>query len=268
MATKYPTALDDSVTLGGPFIDKSPPVDPQRNIGAEFRNNANDADIAVQTRLGILNSIDVTSVDWGLMSVGGDPNQGLRVADTHAEWPGAVGEGGLFIATGTGNISYHEVGDPLATFTDLTGGGVSSWNALYATGTQMDVTSASMVFAGTLGNPIFAVEQAGVGGALKLEKTNATGNYLTANNGASDVYSIGPLGATSQQLVGLTGATTANSRTLTSAGTLVPGSLYAQDVVIDGHTSDVAGTFYYGMRYTYTANGSAVSARAINISGD
>lgn len=169
MATKYPTAIDDAVTLGGPFIDTAPPVDPQRNIAAEFRNNLNDATLAIERRLGILGSTDPITVDWGLLTVSGDPNQGVRFENAHVAWPGLIAESGIFVATGTGNVSYHKAGDPLAIFTDLTsGGGISSWNDLYATGTQMDVTGTSMDFVGNSANDVFRVAQTGAGDVLEF----------------------------------------------------------------------------------------------------
>jgi len=147
MSTKYPTDFDDGVTLGPTFIDVVPPADPQRNIAAEFRNNSRDAIIAVQTRVGKTDDPSSTSIDWGLLSVSGSPNQGVRFAGTHALWPGTVSESGIFVANGTGNVSYHKSGDPIGTFTDLTGGGGSTtWDAIYAVDKSLDIDSTPLVF--------------------------------------------------------------------------------------------------------------------------
>jgi len=148
MATKYPVALDDAVTLGGPFIDNVPPVDPQINIAAEFRNNTNDTVIAIETRLGILNDAATSTVDWGLLTISGTPNQGVRFAGEHATWPGAVGESGIFVDSGTKNVSYHKGGDPVGTFYDLTtgAGGIGSWNDLYAASKTMTINAGDLTW--------------------------------------------------------------------------------------------------------------------------
>jgi len=140
MSTKYPTDFDDGVTLGPTFIDVVPPTDPQRDIAAEFRNNGRDAVIAVQTRVGKTDDPSTASVDWGMLSVSGAPNQGLRFAGDHALWPGLVAEDGIFIDSGTGNVSYHKAGDAVGVFTDLTGGGaIPTWDDLLATSQTMDL---------------------------------------------------------------------------------------------------------------------------------
>ncbi len=150
MATKYPTAFDDPVTLGPTFVDVSPPTDPQRNIAAEFRNNLNDGILAVQARLGIINSAVNTSVDWGLMSISGTPNQGVRFAGGHAAFPGLVAEDGIFIDSGTGNVSYHKAGDATGVFTDLTGGGgVGTWDALYAADKTLNIDTSALIWTQT-----------------------------------------------------------------------------------------------------------------------
>ncbi len=148
MATKFPVAIDDATTLGGPFLDDVPPADPQRNIAAEFRNNTNQTVVAVETRLGYLGDPSDTTVDWGLMTVGGAPNQGVRFQTTHVSWPGAVAESGVFVDSGTGNVSYHKAGDPAATFFDLTtgAGGITTWDGLYASSKIMTIDAGDLVW--------------------------------------------------------------------------------------------------------------------------
>ena len=150
MATKYPADFDDAVTLGPTFIDVAPPTDPQRNIAAEFRNNGREAVVAVQTKVGKTDDPSNLTVDWGLLSVSSAPNQGLRFAGDHVAFPGLIAEDGIFVDSGTGNVSFHKGGDPLATFTDLTGGGgVSTWDALYAADKTLDIDTSALVWTQT-----------------------------------------------------------------------------------------------------------------------
>jgi len=151
MATNYPGAFDDAVTLGGPFVNAFPVVDPAKNIDALYRNNLNDSVLAMQARLGITDSAVTTSLDWATLSVAGSPNQGLRFAGEHAQWPGAIAEDGLFIATGTGNVSFHKGGDPVATFTDLTAGAFATWDSIYAVDKDLAINAGTLTW--TLTSP-------------------------------------------------------------------------------------------------------------------
>lgn len=165
MATKYPSALDDATTLGPTFLDVVPPADPQRNIAAEFRNNANDAVLAVQTRLGILDDTSTASVDWGMLTVSSTPNQGLRFAGSHATFPGLQAEDGIFLDSASGNPAFHKAGDPVGTFTDLTsGGGVSDWDALYGASKTMDISGTVLTW----------TQSAGTGVGFLVQKTSGT----------------------------------------------------------------------------------------------
>ncbi len=150
MATNYPLSFDDVSTIGGPFVNVAPPVDPFEDIDAVKRNNLNEALLAVQARLGVIDSTVTTSVDWGTLTISGVPNQGLRFAGTHVNWPGLVGESGIFVADGTGNASYHKSGDPVGTFSDITGGGGSTtWDALYATDKTLDIDTSALIWTQT-----------------------------------------------------------------------------------------------------------------------
>jgi len=149
MSTKYPTDFDDATTLGPTKVDVIPPADPARNIAAEYRNNTDDALVAVQTRVGKLDDPAVTSVDWGLLTVSGVPNQGVRMAGSHAVWPGLQAEGGIFIDSGTGNVSYHKAGDPVGTFTDLAATGINSWDGLYALDQALDINASPLTYTQT-----------------------------------------------------------------------------------------------------------------------
>lgn len=146
MATNFPTSYDDSSTLGPTFINVATPADPARNIDATFRNNLNETVIAIENRLGFIGETTTTTVDWALLTVGGTPNQGLRFAGASAQWPGAVGEDGIFIATGTGNVSFHKGGDPIGTFVDLTTGAGATWDSIYAADKDLAVNSADLDF--------------------------------------------------------------------------------------------------------------------------
>jgi len=170
MAAKFPIALDDATTLGGPFIDVVPPVDPQRNIAAEFRNNTNDIALAIEQRIGVIGSAVATSLDWGLLTVGATPNQGVRFQGTHAAWPALTTESGLFIDSASGNVAYHKSGDPLGTFTDLTGGGVATWNDLYAASQAMTI--------GAL-NPLTWTQSAVSGIGFKVDRNQAVSDAPT-----------------------------------------------------------------------------------------
>jgi len=171
MATNYPLSLDDVTTIGGPFVNVLPIVDPATDIDAVRRNNLNDSVVAIETRLGIIGDPSVSSVDWATLTVSGVPNQGLRFAGTHVAFPGIIGESGIFIDDATGNVSYHKSGDPLGTFTDLTaGGGASTWNALYAASQTMII--------GAL-NPLTWTQSAASGIGFKVDRNQAVSDAPT-----------------------------------------------------------------------------------------
>jgi len=183
MATKYPTALDDATTLGPTFLDVTPPADPQRNIAAEFRNNSNEAVLAVQTRLGILDDTSTASVDWGLLTVSSTPNQGLRFAGSHATFPGLQAEDGIFLDSASGNPAFHKAGDPVGTFTDLTsGGGVSDWDALYGASKTMDISGTALTWTQSAGTGIgFLVQKTSNTATDAVMKVQATGTGFPAD---------------------------------------------------------------------------------------
>ena len=95
MATNFPTSFDTlgaGGTIGGPFVDAAPPVDPFEDIAADFRSSLNDAMLAVQSRVGLTDSTDTGSLSWATVSIGGVNNLGLRFAQDQSQWPGTVGE--------------------------------------------------------------------------------------------------------------------------------------------------------------------------------
>jgi hypothetical protein len=109
MPTLFPGALDTNTELGGGFINASPVVNPFVNIDAAYRNNSNGAMFAVQARIGILGgSLVPTSIDWGLLGVGGTPNQGLQFnGGGAAAWPGLGANTGIFLNSGVNVPSFH-----------------------------------------------------------------------------------------------------------------------------------------------------------------
>lgn len=178
MSTKYPTDYDDTTTLGPLKIDVSPPTDPQRNIAAEYRNNMDDAIVAIQTRLGKLEDTANSSVDWGLLTISGNPNQGVRFAGSHAVWPGVVAEDGIFVDSSSGNVAFHKSGDPVGTFTDLTGGGgVGTWDDLYAASKTMGIGA---------GNPLTWTQTVGTGVGFIVQKLTNTATASVMQVKATD----------------------------------------------------------------------------------
>lgn len=161
MSTNFPTSYDDLTNLGGPFIDVAPPVDLQRDIAAAYRNNIRDSVIAVEARLGTLGIVDNATIDWGLLTVGTSPNQGLRFAGVHTGWPGDASEGGIFLKNTTGNPNFHKAGDPVGTYTDLTtgGGGISDWDALYGAAQTMAINGSTLTWTHTTTSTGFEVER-------------------------------------------------------------------------------------------------------------
>jgi len=170
MATNYPLSLDDVTTIGGPFVNVLPIVNPATDIDAVRRNNLNDSVVAIETRLGIIGDPSVSSVDWATLTVSGVPNQGLRFAGTHVAFPGIIGESGIFIDDATGNVSYHKSGDPLGTFTDLTaGGGASTWDAIYALNKALDISSTVLTY----------TQSTATGTGFKVDRNEAVSDAAT-----------------------------------------------------------------------------------------
>ena len=124
MSTNFPGDFDTiGGNLGGAFVDAAPVVDPAVNIAAEYRNNTNDAMVAVQYRIGKTDDTSPASLSWATISVGGVDNLGLRFAQAESEWPGEVAESGLFLKDGTFEPMFHRAGEAKATFYSLIGGG-------------------------------------------------------------------------------------------------------------------------------------------------
>lgn len=146
MATNFPTSYDNATTHGGPFIDVSAPVDPQRNIAAVHRNNLNDIVVAIENKLGFTGETTDTTVDWALLTVGGVPNQGLRFASSNAQWPALVAEDGLFIDTATGDVAFHKSGDAVGVFSILTSSSNATWDTVYAADKTLDINSTALIF--------------------------------------------------------------------------------------------------------------------------
>jgi hypothetical protein len=144
MATNYPTSYDDGTTHGGPFIDVATPTDLQRNIAAVYRNNLNDIVVAIENKLGFTGETTDTTVDWALLTVGGTPNQGLRFAGTHAQWPALTTENGIFIDSTSGDVAFHKAGDPVGTFAILTSSANATWDGIYAADKDLSINSGDL----------------------------------------------------------------------------------------------------------------------------
>ena len=146
MATNFPATLDDVTTLGGVFVNAAPVVDPATNIDADFRNNLNDAILAIEARVGLTNSTVPASLSWATLSAGGVDNLGLRFAQTEVEWPGLIAESGVFYKSITLEPMFHRAGEPKATFYSMLNSGAFSWGSLYASDKLLDINGAVLEF--------------------------------------------------------------------------------------------------------------------------
>jgi hypothetical protein len=163
MSSNFPSAYDTLVELGGPFVNVAPPVDPLRNLDAVKLNNTNDSLLAVEARIGRLGETNSGTIDWATLTVAGSPSQGLRFAGGHAAWPGLILENGLFIDSANNHVCFHQTGDPLGTFTDLTigGGGGGTWDDLYAAANTMaiDTVGRALTWTSSIPGLAFCVER-------------------------------------------------------------------------------------------------------------
>jgi len=179
MATNFPSSLDTNTELGGPFLNKYPVTDPIKQIDANLRNNLNDAVFALESKIGITNSTDTSSLTWALLCVGGTYNQGIRFASTNTQWPGNTAENGIFWDSTSNAPAFHVAGDPATTFTVIgSGGGSSTWNDIYAAvaGSYLDISTGD--------KPLYLRQQGSTdlnGPLLRLERT-----YKTATTAYDD----------------------------------------------------------------------------------
>lgn len=203
MSTNFPAALDTlgaAGTLGGPFVDEVPPADPFKNIAADYRTNLNDAMLAVQTRVGLTDDPNSASLSWATISEGGVGNLGLRFAQEQSEWPGAVGESGIFLKDTTFEPMFHRAGEPTSTFYSMLGGGGGS-NTLQDT---YDASSPAQIAIDSSVPLVFKTKT--TGGHFQVYNEAGTNAFLEAD----EDNSLLTLGDTTSLLLNLSGRVASN----------------------------------------------------------
>ena len=227
MSTNFPVNYDDLVNLGGPFLNIRPPADPFHYLDAAHANTWVDSIVAIENRIGKIGDTSTTSIDWALLTYGGTANQGLRIRDANAIWPGSTREQGIFVDTVSGNVCFHKAGDPTSTFTDLTVG-ADTWNEVYANGNTMDVSGTGLVWTqtGVDGGPLLCLlrnlEASDTNAAVFLiQQINALDDQpavLIAQNGTSSILDLYDLvEPTSRWSFARDGSLTGNVNSLSSA---------------------------------------------------
>jgi len=196
MSSNYPVGYDSNANLGGPFSNVVPPADPALDIDAVHTNNRNDSIFAIEARVGIYGESNNTSLDWATLTVGGTPNQGLRFAGSHADWPGDVAESGIFVDSATGNVSFHKSGDAVGVFYDLTSTGSPYTPPTGSNINKLQVWdgaawSATNVIDSTTSAEAIKITQAGTGNILDLTDTSGpTSRFVVAKSGETNINAV------------------------------------------------------------------------------
>lgn len=192
MTTLFPGSLDTTTELGSTYINDVAVTDQQRQVDATLRTNTKDAIMAVEARIGVTNSAVASSLSWATLSVGGTNNLGLRFAGSSAAWPGTTAEDGIFLVSTTGYPAYHRSGDPVGTFSYLTGiSSMISMQGAYDGGASLTTSGTNLAY--TFTTPDDFVLTMGAGSSLQI----ASGAASTITTGLLDVnYTVGVTAAT------------------------------------------------------------------------